>query len=219
MELLARGQGTASQSIKLSALMLAAMGYAFFSLNGPPTSHSNLFQQGKHRCAGGSALALTMPRVRGRPRRGAGWYAADSRRKRHQRFSRAMLLAKKKRRGGATVANSPPRTYVEEDLSITLPLDFSESRMFVVPDNWDPPTSFGYTSTAPNLGDSPTPTIAPSANSRPALWRRSHRNPSLGRRRRGQRRLQGKGGGGGAAGAYCRHAAAEDDAESKGSGV
>jgi hypothetical protein len=71
-------------------------------------------------------------------------------------------MAKKKRRGGATAATSPPRTYVEEDLSITLPADFSESRMFVVPDNWDPPTSFGHTPIAPNLGNSPEAAIAPS---------------------------------------------------------
>jgi hypothetical protein len=163
MELLAREQGTASQSIKLSALMLAAMVYVFISLIGPPIMHSNLIQQSKHRCAQGIALALIMPRARGRPRRGAGWYAADARKKRHQRFARAMLLAKEKRRGGATTSNSLPRTYVEEDLSIALPLDFSESRLFVVPDNWDPPASFGHTTPAPNLGDSPTPTNAPSA--------------------------------------------------------
>jgi hypothetical protein len=96
MELLAREQGTASQSIKLSALMLAAMVYVFISLSGPPIMHSNLIQQSKHRCAEGFALALTMPRARGRPRRGAGWYAADARKKRHQRFARAMLLAKEK---------------------------------------------------------------------------------------------------------------------------
>jgi hypothetical protein len=203
MELLARGQGTASQSIKLSALMLAAMGYVYFSLNRPPTSHSNLFQQVQHRRAGGSALALTMPRVRGRPRRGAGWYAADSRRKRHQRFARAMLLARKKRRGGATVANSPPRTYIEEDLSITLPLDFSESRMFVVPDNWDPPTSFGHTPTAPNLGNSPAPAIAPSATFAACLVEEEPPESIAGVQTQGTPPdLQGKGSGGGAAGAH-----------------
>jgi hypothetical protein len=41
-----------------------------------------------------------------------------------------------------TVASSPPGTRVEEDLDLDLPSDFSESKMFTVPDNWDPPTSF-----------------------------------------------------------------------------
>ena len=108
MELLARGKGTASKSIKLSALMLAAMGYVFISLSGPPIMHSNLLQQGKHCCAKGFTLALTMARARGRPRRGAGWYAVDTRRKRHERFARAMLLDKEKCRRGTTTANSPP---------------------------------------------------------------------------------------------------------------
>jgi hypothetical protein len=31
---------------------------------------------------------------------------------------------------------------LEEDLSIELPPDFSESKVFTVPDNWDPPTCF-----------------------------------------------------------------------------
>jgi hypothetical protein len=76
--------------------MLAAMVYVFISLRGPPIMHSNLIQQSKHRCAKGFALALTMLRERGRPHRGTGWYAADARKKWHQRFSRAMLLAKEK---------------------------------------------------------------------------------------------------------------------------
>jgi hypothetical protein len=67
MEPLTREQGTASQSIKLSALMLAAMVYVIISLIGPPRMHLNLVQQSKNRCAEGLALALIMPRARGRP--------------------------------------------------------------------------------------------------------------------------------------------------------
>jgi hypothetical protein len=49
----------ASQSIKLSALMLAAMVYVIISLIGPPIMHLNFFEKNKNRCAGGIlALAL-----------------------------------------------------------------------------------------------------------------------------------------------------------------
>jgi hypothetical protein len=71
-------------------------------------------------------------------------------------------MAKKKCRSATIVVTSPPRTYVEEDLSITLPADFFESQMFVVPDNWDPPTSFRHMPIAPNLGNSPEAAITPS---------------------------------------------------------
>jgi hypothetical protein len=36
------------------------------------------------------ALLLHMPRARGRPRRGAAWYASDSRRKRQKKFEKAL---------------------------------------------------------------------------------------------------------------------------------
>jgi hypothetical protein len=83
-----------------------------------------------------------MPRVRGRPHRGSGWYAADSRRKRHWNFKCAMTLAKQRRRRAITATSSPLGTVVEEDLSIDLPPDFSERKMFTILDNWDPPTCF-----------------------------------------------------------------------------
>jgi hypothetical protein len=102
-----------------------------------------------------------MPRIRGRPRRGADWYAAESRRKCHQKFAQAICAARRKRRATVATALSPPGTLVEEDLSITLPADFSESRMFVVPDDWDPPTCFGHSSIAHTSGILPQPSIAP----------------------------------------------------------
>jgi hypothetical protein len=132
-----------SQSIKLLALMAATTIYASARLTGsfsvrpkPPE------QRGSSSVLGVLALilALAMPRVRGKPRRGAGWYAADSRRKRHRKFERAVIMAKQRRRRVNTVASSPPRTFVEEDPDMELPPDFSESKMFIVPDNWNPPT-------------------------------------------------------------------------------
>jgi hypothetical protein len=134
---------TDSQSIKLSALMAAIIIYAFSRLAGNLSVSSKLAEQ---RCSCGVLgvlallLAPAMPRLRGKPRRGAGWYAADSRRKRHRKFQRAVSMAKQRRRRVNTVASSPPRTFVEEDPDMELPPDFSESRMFIVPDNWDPPT-------------------------------------------------------------------------------
>jgi hypothetical protein len=94
-------------------------------------------------------------------------------------------MAKKKRRGGATAAPSPPRTYVEEDLSITLPADFSESRMFVVPDNWDPPTRFGTRQLLPIWATFHSQPPLRVKSTRPAWWRRSHRTSLLGSRSTG----------------------------------
>jgi hypothetical protein len=79
--------------------MVAAMVYVIISLIGPLRMQLNFVEQSKNHCAGGIlalALALIMPRARGRPRRGVGWYAADARKKQHKRFERALLLAKTK---------------------------------------------------------------------------------------------------------------------------
>lgn len=163
MEPLVCEQGTTSQSIKLSTLMVAAMVYVIFRLTGPPRMNLKFVEQSRYRHAGGIlalALPLTMPRERGRPRRGVGWYATDARNKRHKKFERALLLVKRKRRGESIAASSPPRTYVEEDLSLELPPDFSKSRLFIVLDNWDPPTSFGHAAPAPNLNETRGPSDA-----------------------------------------------------------
>jgi hypothetical protein len=96
---LTREQRPASQSIKLAALMVAAMVYVIIHLTRPLRMQLKLVEQRKNHRAGGIlalTLTLTMPCARGRPRRGARWYAVDSRRKRNKRFERAMLLAKRK---------------------------------------------------------------------------------------------------------------------------
>jgi hypothetical protein len=102
-----------------------------------------------------------MPRARGRPRRGAGWYAVDSRRKRHKKFERALVLAKRKRPRESKETDSPPRTYVEEIPSAELPHDFSECRMFTVPDNWNPPACFGADTLPPHPREAHGPNDAP----------------------------------------------------------
>jgi hypothetical protein len=164
MELFACVQGTDRQSIKLSTLMFfSALGYVFYSRAGYGyvyDFYASLPQPAQHCRAGGFTFAFTMPRIRGQPRRGAGWYAAESQRKRHQKFTRAIRVARKKCRASATATPSPPRTYVEEDLSIMLLVDFSESQMFVFPDNWDPPTCFGHSPIALTSGNLPQPSTA-----------------------------------------------------------
>jgi hypothetical protein len=53
----------------------------------------------------------TMPRLRGKSRRGAAWYRAESRRKRIQNFERALALASTRRKRRPW---SPPMAIVEE---------------------------------------------------------------------------------------------------------
>jgi hypothetical protein len=81
-----------------------------------------------------------MPRLRGRPRRGAGWYAAASRRKRHREFQATVTLARRRHRRTILTVDSPPGTFVQEDSSAQLPPDFSEVQMVTFPDDWDPLT-------------------------------------------------------------------------------
>jgi hypothetical protein len=52
-----------------------------------------------------------MPRLRGKSRRGAAWYRAESRRKRIQHFERAITLASKRRKRSPW---SPPMAIIEE---------------------------------------------------------------------------------------------------------
>lgn len=90
-----------------------------------------------------------MPRLRGRPRRGAGWYAAASRRKRHREFQATVTLARRRRRRTILAADEPPGTIVQEDFSALMPPDFSEARMVTFFDDWDPLTHSFRLRTAP----------------------------------------------------------------------
>lgn len=54
-------------------------------------------------------------------------------------------------------AGSPPRTLVEEDPDLELPSDFSESKMFTLLDNWDPPTCFVAAEALPRFTGVPGP--------------------------------------------------------------
>jgi hypothetical protein len=161
---LTRENRPASQSIKLSALMAAAIVYAIIRLTGTHRMYSQPTEQRRNRSIGdilALVLIFTMLRARGRPRRGAGWYATDSRRKRHKRFERALVLAKRKRRRETIATNSPPRTYVEEISTMELPPDFSKSRMFIVPDNWNPPACIEVAEPPPSSRETHGPSDAP----------------------------------------------------------
>jgi hypothetical protein len=119
-----------NQSIKLSILMDAAIVYAIIRLIGTHRLYSQLTEPSRNRSVGdilALVLILTMPRARGRPYRGAGWYAADSRRKRHKLFERALVLAKRKKCRETTTTNSPSITYVKEILTMELPPDCAKS--------------------------------------------------------------------------------------------
>jgi hypothetical protein len=134
-----------SQSIKLLALMALTTIYSPTCLTGssnvPPKPPE---QRGCSSVLGVLALnfALAMPRVRGRPRRGAGWYAADSRRKRHRNFKRVVTIAKQRRRRAITAASSPPRTFVEEDPEHGAPTGLLREQDVHCPRQLGPPDLF-----------------------------------------------------------------------------
>jgi hypothetical protein len=62
-----------------------------------------------------------MPCIWGRPRRGSGWRAPESRRQRHRWFVRALQAVKDNRRGGATPASLTPGTMPEEEILTMIP--------------------------------------------------------------------------------------------------
>jgi hypothetical protein len=103
-----------------------------------------------------SAIArlLHMPRARGRPRRGAAWYAYDSRRKRQKKFERALALASARTTRKHGRPRTPPMAYVEETAPDEPIQDCPEHLLFTVPDNWNPPTVFGNETKLPAPGTS-----------------------------------------------------------------
>jgi hypothetical protein len=92
---------------------------------------------------------LSMPRARGRPRRGAAWYAADSQRKRQKKFERAMALASRRRFRKSRRTRSPPMAYVKEITLDDSTQDYPEHLLFTVLDNWNPPACFGKDAITP----------------------------------------------------------------------
>jgi hypothetical protein len=100
-----------------------------------------------------------MPRGRGKPRRGAAWYAAESWRKRKGKFEKAMAIAARRRKNRPC---TPPMEYVEEVIPEGGLPSPPEHTLFMVPENWNPSMSFGSYSIrqpASNVLDPSTATI------------------------------------------------------------
>jgi hypothetical protein len=95
------------------------------------------------------AWLLSMPRARGWPRRGAAWYAADSRRKRQKNFEKALALASRRKTRKSRRLGMPPMVYVEEIAPGESIQSYNESLLFTVPDNWNPPAYFGKDAVTP----------------------------------------------------------------------
>jgi hypothetical protein len=87
-----------------------------------------------------------MPRARGKPRRGAAWYTAESRRKRKENFEKAMAMAARRRRNRP---RTPPMAYVEEVIPEGGLESPPEHTLFMVPENWNPSSNFGSDSKPP----------------------------------------------------------------------
>ena len=75
-----------------------------------------------------------MPRIRGRPRRGAAWYAAESRRKRKAIFERALAIASRRRK---LKLRAPPPVVVEEVIPPDGPPNPPELFSSAIPKNWN----------------------------------------------------------------------------------
>jgi hypothetical protein len=103
----------------------------------PPPLRSNLTDTGSIKIL---RRVPVMPRIRGRPRRGAAWYVAESRRKQKAKFERAMAIAARRRK---IKLRTPPRVFVEEVIPASGPPSPPGHTLFMPPENWNPSTSFG----------------------------------------------------------------------------
>jgi hypothetical protein len=86
---------------------------------------------------------LTMPRIRGKLRRGAVWYTTESRRKRKENFEKAMAMAARRRRERP---RTPPMAVVKEVIPEGGLESPPEHTLFMVPENWNPRSHFGSVS-------------------------------------------------------------------------
>jgi hypothetical protein len=87
-----------------------------------------------------------MPRIRGTPRRGAAWYAAESRRKRRKEFERAMAIVARRRRTRARLTTKAQR---EAASSQANPHNPPGHTLLMAPHSQIPSTSFSSPSTRP----------------------------------------------------------------------
>jgi hypothetical protein len=101
---------------------------------------------------GGKHRACKMPRIRGRSRRGAAWYAAQSRRKRKESFERAMAMATRRRR---QKLRRPQRWFEEEQIPEEGPNIQPEHALLAAPVNWHPASSSGLAGPSQQMEDTP----------------------------------------------------------------
>jgi hypothetical protein len=150
MRPLTRARRTVDQSIKTTTLMAKDITFVLINRLGGFVMHLKIAEPKAEpsRCRNRDtpsagiptiALLLSMPRARGRPRRGATWYTADSRRKRQKKFEKALALASRRRTRKSRRTGTPPMAYVEEIAPDESIQNYSENLLFTVPDNWDPP--------------------------------------------------------------------------------
>jgi hypothetical protein len=93
-----------------------------------------------------------MPRIRGTPRRGAAWYAAESRRKRKKDFERAMAIVARRRR---TRARLPPKEQREAVSLQANPPSPPGHTLFVASRNQNPSSSLSSPSTRQPASNEP----------------------------------------------------------------
>jgi hypothetical protein len=87
------------------------------------------------------------------------WYAAESWRKRKGKFKKSMVIAARRRKNRPC---TPPMEYVEEVIPEGGLPSPPEHTLFMVPENWNPSTSFGsynIRQPASNVLDPSTATI------------------------------------------------------------
>jgi hypothetical protein len=150
MRLLARASSTGEQRIKTSALMAIAITFDLIHRLGGFVMHLRFAEpKAEPSKSRDRAWLLSMPRARGRPRRGAAWYAADSRWKRQKNFEKALALASRRKTRKSRRLGTPPMAYVEEIAPGESIQSYNESLLFTVPDNWNPPACFGKDATTP----------------------------------------------------------------------
>lgn len=101
---------------------------------------------------GSTQRDCNMPRIRGRSRWGAAWYAAQSRRKRKENFERAIAMATRRRR---QKLRRPPRAFGEERIPAGGSDIQLEHTLCAAPANWHPGTSSGLAGPSQPVEDIP----------------------------------------------------------------
>jgi hypothetical protein len=96
--------------------------------------------------------ACNMPRIRGRSRRGAAWYAAQSRRKRKETFERAIAMATRRRRQRH---RRPPSAFDEQKTPAAGSDIQLAHTLLDAPANWHPSMSFGLAGPSQPADDLP----------------------------------------------------------------